>query len=93
MFLFYCPPRPALPAEAFFDHRNEVKVMAKAGSLSPLPFHIALINPLDIKALVTTNEFKRSQPRYPEKKKELEKLANSLQETDNPVLMLVRLKK
>jgi hypothetical protein len=54
---------------------------------------IALINPFDIKALVTTNEFKRSEPKYPEKKKELEKLANSLKETDNPVLMLVRLKK
>lgn len=54
---------------------------------------IALINPLDIKALVTTNEFKRSQPKYPQKKKELEKLANSLKETDNPVVVLVRLKK
>ena len=32
-------------------------------------------------------------PKYPEKKKELEKLANSLKETDNPVLIIVRLKK
>jgi hypothetical protein len=28
---------PALPAEAFFDHRNVVKVVAKAGALSPVP--------------------------------------------------------
>lgn len=54
---------------------------------------ISLINPYDIKALVKTNEFKRSQPKYSEKKKEFEKLAASLKETDNPVLMLVRLKK
>ena len=32
-------------------------------------------------------------PKYPEKKKELEKLANSLKETDNQILMIVRLKK
>jgi len=38
-------------------------------------------------------EFKNSSPEYPEKKKELEKLANTLKETDNPVLVLVRLKK
>ena len=31
-------------------------------------------------------------PKYPEKKKQLEKLANSLNENDNPVLMLVKLK-
>jgi len=30
--------------------------------------------------------------KHPEKKKELEKLANSLDENDNPVLMLVKLK-
>jgi hypothetical protein len=54
---------------------------------------ISLINPIDIKALVKTNEFKRSQPKYPEKKKELEQLATSLKETDNQILMIVKLKK
>jgi hypothetical protein len=29
----------------------------------------------------------------PEKKEELEKIANNLKETDNPVLILVRLRK
>jgi hypothetical protein len=46
-----------------------------------------------IQSLLTKKEFKNSAPKYPEKKKELEKLANSLKETDNPVLKLVRLKK
>jgi len=56
-------------------------------------FITTLINPLDLKLLISRNEFKKSIPKYPEKKKELEKLANSLKETDNPVLVLVRLKK
>jgi hypothetical protein len=46
-----------------------------------------------IKTRVESSDFKTSKPKYPEKKKELEKLANSLKETDNPVLMMVRLKK
>lgn len=45
-----------------------------------------------LKNHVTTEAFKNSTPKYPEKKKELEKLANSLNENDNPVLMLVKLK-
>ncbi len=40
-----------------------------------------------------SEEFRNSKPVYPEKKRELEKLANSLKETDNPVLILVSLKK
>jgi hypothetical protein len=39
-----------------------------------------------------SEEFKNSTPKYPEKKKELEKLASSLDENDNPVLMLIQLK-
>jgi hypothetical protein len=56
-------------------------------------FMVGLQYPYQIKAKVASDEFKTSIPNYPEKKKELEKLANSLKETDNPVLMLVRLKK
>jgi len=41
---------------------------------------------------VASEEFKNFIPMYPEKKKELERLANSLNENDNPVLMLVKLK-
>lgn len=41
---------------------------------------------------VNSSAFKNSTPKYPEKKRELEKLANRLDENDNPVLMLVKLK-
>jgi len=56
-------------------------------------FITTLINPSDLKVYVSGDEYKHIVPKYPEKKKEVEKLANSLNETDNPVLMMVRLKK
>jgi len=52
-----------------------------------------LINPSELKTYLSSPAFRESVPKYPEKKKELELLANSLKETDNPVLMMVRLKK
>lgn len=54
---------------------------------------IALVDALKLKTHVASEAFKNSIPKYPERKKELEKLANSLKETDNPVLVLVSLKK
>jgi len=45
-----------------------------------------------LKEHVASQIFKKSKPIYPEKKKELEELANSLNENDNPVLVLVKLK-
>jgi hypothetical protein len=56
-------------------------------------YMVGLQYPYHIKARIASDEFKNSTPKYPEKKKELEKLANSLKETDNPVLTIVRLKK
>jgi hypothetical protein len=53
---------------------------------------ITLINPFELKAHNDSEAFRNSTPKYPEKKKELEKLGNSLDENDNPVLMLVKLK-
>ncbi len=50
------------------------------------------INAYELKEYVTSEAFKNSTPLYPEKKKELEQLANRLTENDNPVLMLVKLK-
>lgn len=41
---------------------------------------------------VNSRAFKNSTPKFPEKKKQLEILANSLNENDNPILMLVKLK-
>jgi len=53
---------------------------------------ISWIDAFELKAHVDSDAFKNSTPKYPEKKKELEELANSLDENDNPVLMLVKLK-
>jgi hypothetical protein len=52
-----------------------------------------LVDPFQLKARTNSNEFKSSTPKKAEKKKVFEKLAYSLKETDNPVLMIIRLKK
>ncbi len=54
---------------------------------------IALVDALQLKTHVSSKAFINSTPKYPEKKKELEKLANSLKATDNSILILVKLKK
>ncbi len=54
---------------------------------------MGLMDPFQLKARAKSDEFKNSVPKYPEKKKELERLANILKETDNPVLLIIRLKK
>jgi len=51
------------------------------------------VSPYELKSHVSGDEFINSVPKYPEKKKELEIFANSLKETDNPVLVMVRIKK
>ncbi|MFH0842573.1 MAG: 6-bladed beta-propeller [Bacteroidota bacterium] len=53
---------------------------------------ISWVDVLDLKNHVASDAFKNSTPKYADKKKELEKLAARLKETDNPVLMLVKLK-
>jgi hypothetical protein len=53
---------------------------------------ISWVNALDLKRHVSSEKFKSSRPKYPEKKKELVKLAASLKETDNPILILLKLK-
>ena len=55
-------------------------------------FITTLINPFDLKTYVASAEFKSNISKYPEKKGYLEKLVNSLKETDNPVLMMIKLK-
>lgn len=54
---------------------------------------ITLVDALTLKKHITSEDFKNSTPKYPEKKKEFEKLATSLKQTDNPVLVLVRMNK
>ena len=53
---------------------------------------ITSVDAFQLKAHVASEAFKNSTPKFPEKKKALEKLANSLNENDNPVLVLVKLK-
>ncbi len=48
--------------------------------------------PYQLKMYVASESFKNSTPKFPEKKKQLEKLAANLDENDNPVLMIVKLK-
>ncbi|MEL7585425.1 MAG: 6-bladed beta-propeller [Prolixibacteraceae bacterium] len=53
---------------------------------------VAWIEAYQFKAYVASDEFKNSIPKYPEKTRELENLADALNENDNPILMLVKLK-
>ena len=46
----------------------------------------------NFKEHITSDDFKNNIPKYPEKKRQLEELANSLSEFDNPVLMFVTFK-
>lgn len=50
---------------------------------------VMLIDAIQLKDHVASDDFKESIPKYPEKKKALEELANSLTIYDNPVLMVV----
>jgi hypothetical protein len=52
---------------------------------------ISWIDAIELKKYVASEDFKNSRPKYPKKKEELEKLANNLEETDNPILILVKL--
>jgi len=54
---------------------------------------VGFLEPYRLKAHVASDEFKSSVPKYLEKKKELQKIADSLEETDNQIVVLVRLKK
>lgn len=51
------------------------------------------VNADELKAHVSSNDFKNNVPKYPEKKQKLEELANRLSESENPVLMFVTFKK
>jgi hypothetical protein len=53
---------------------------------------VMTISARDLKYHIASDDFKNNIPRYPEKKKQIEELANSLSDFDNPILMLVTLK-
>jgi hypothetical protein len=50
---------------------------------------VSWFNAYDLKAHVASEAFRSSTPKYPERKHELEALANRLKDDDNPVLMVV----
>jgi hypothetical protein len=50
---------------------------------------VSWFNAYDLKAHVASEAFRSSTPKYPERKRELEALANRLKDDDNPVLMVV----
>ena len=54
---------------------------------------IMTVSTKELKYHVASDDFKNNLPKYPEKKKELENLANNLSEFDNPVLMIVTFNK
>jgi hypothetical protein len=51
------------------------------------------VNAYKLKQYVASNSFRNASVKYPERKKALEELANSLSEDDNPLLMVVTMKK
>lgn len=56
-------------------------------------YMVGLQFPFQIINRVGSSDFKSSTPKFPEKKKELELFAKGLKETDNPVFILLRLKR
>ena len=57
-----------------------------------IEYLIGLIDPFVLKSHIASTDFKNSVPKDPEKKNALEKFANSIKETDNPILMMIKLK-
>ena len=53
---------------------------------------VMTISAKDLKYHIESDEFKSNIPKFPEKKRQLEELANSLSVFDNPVFMIVTLK-
>jgi hypothetical protein len=53
---------------------------------------VSWIDAMVLKTNLNSESFKNSNPKFPDKKIELEKLAQNLKETDNPVLIMVKLK-
>ncbi|TKG94936.1 6-bladed beta-propeller [Puteibacter caeruleilacunae] len=100
-------PREQTRINILFDKRSKQGVVLKDGhfindidggdnfwpnKLYKDTLMIKGVEALKLMAYVASDAFKNSTPKYPEKKKALEKLANGLSENDNPVLMLVRLR-
>lgn len=53
---------------------------------------VMTISAKDLKYHISSEDFRKAMPKYPDKKKKLEEIANSLSEFDNPVMMFVTLR-
>lgn len=53
---------------------------------------ISWIDATTLKTFVTSKTFKNNNPKYPEKKEKLISFANKINETDNPILILIKFK-
>jgi hypothetical protein len=51
------------------------------------------VNAIDLKNHVASADFIKSEPKFPDKKAKLRDLADNLSESDNPVLVLITIKK
>lgn len=56
-------------------------------------FVYSWVDAITLKNHVASDEFKNSVPKIPEKRQQLVELTDNLEETDNPVLVVVKLKK
>lgn len=56
-------------------------------------FLLGLIDPFQLKKYIPSVEFEKSSSKFPEKKNSLKHLSDRIKETDNQILMIVRLKK
>jgi hypothetical protein len=54
---------------------------------------ISWVEAMKFREYIASDTFEKSNPKFPEKKGDLENLADSLKDTDNPVLVLVRVEK
>ena len=52
---------------------------------------ISWIEAMKYREYIASDAFEKSNPKFPDKKEELERLADKLKDTDNPILVLVRL--
>ncbi len=55
-------------------------------------FLLGVTDPYPLKNHVASDDFKNSSPEFPEKKEQLKGIADNLEDTDNPVLIVVKLK-
>ena len=70
----------------FIQNFQDLSIINSGGKL------FSLVDAIALKKYIASEDFKKAKPSDAKKKKALETLANSLKDTDNPVLMMVTLK-